>query len=242
MTRPESGSIRAKVTFVKDGYEYRRLQLRITREGRTWVSGLLGLTYFRPPKLVVRDLDADAEPDVILDTYTGGAHCCDESRFFRYIPAERRYRTTFHSWGNVGYRLKDVDRDRRPELVSADDRFAYAFTSFAGSFFPLQIWHFDHGRLRDVTRSFATVIERDADDLWRTYAKIRRERTDVRGVLAAWMADQYLLGLEDEAWATFETILKRGELGPRGDLAGWPQGRVYLRTLRAYLVKLGYAR
>src|SRR5712691_5346949 len=58
-------------------------------------------------------------------------------------------------WGNAGYRLVDLDHDGRPEFRSGDDRFAYAFTAFAASAWPVRIWHFDHGRMRDVTRAFA---------------------------------------------------------------------------------------
>lgn len=238
--RADRGVVRAKVSFVKSGYEYRRLRLRITRERRTWVSALLGVTYYRPPKLFVRDLDADGEPEVGFDTYTGGAHCCDESRFFRYVLADTRYRATYHSWGDATYRLRDLGADGRPELVSADARFAYAFTFFAASFFPVQIWHFDHGRLLDVTRSFQAQVRYDSDKLWRTYVKFRRTGYDVRGVLAAWMADQYLLGREQAGWLALEAAKQRGELDAEEDQI-WPSGARYLRALRAYLVKLGYA-
>jgi hypothetical protein len=114
------------------------------------------------------------------------------------------------------------------------------FTAFAASFFPIQLWHAVDGRFLDVTRSFPGLIESDANELLREYEKIRRERADVRGVLAAWVADQYLLGNEDAAWAKLDAAYRRRELGPRHDLAGWPQGRSYVKTLRAFLGKLGY--
>jgi hypothetical protein len=233
----EALSVRAKVSFTRVGPEYRALRLSITRAGRTWTSVNLGTTWYRPPKLTVRDLDADGEPEVGVDTYTGGAHCCDESRFFRYVPAERRYRMTVHSWGDVGYRVRALDGDGHPELVSADARFAYVFTSFALSYFPLQIWHFDRGHLRDVTRDYPNRIEREAKTLWATYNKLRRARDDVRGVLAAWLADEYLLRRANEGWKALEAANRRGELD--GD-AGWPSGSAYLRALRAFLVKTGY--
>ena len=81
-------------------------------------------------------------------------------------------------------------------------------------------------------------MELDAKGLWRTYLEQRRT-DDVRGVLAAWQADQYLLGREDKGWLELERALKRGDLkGPDGV---WPTGRRYLRALRAFLVKTGYA-
>ena len=234
--------VRADVAFTKAGYEYRDLRLSITREGEKFTRRL-GKTYFSRPNVTVRDLDADGEPEVWVDTYTGGAHCCDESRFFRFLPARRTYAAAlFHSWGNVGYRDKNLDGRGEVELLSNDDRFAYVFTSFALSVFPVQIWHFTHGRLIDVTRAFPGLVGGDAAALWRTYEKLRREQEDVRGVLAAWLADQYLLDRADAGWAKLDAALQRGELGPKSRLAGWPQGRSYLKALRAFLVKTGYAR
>src|SRR5262245_46897289 len=68
--------VRAKATWVKHELEYRRVQVRITRDGRSWTSASLGTWYSARPSARVRDLDADGEPEVFLDTYTGGAHCC----------------------------------------------------------------------------------------------------------------------------------------------------------------------
>jgi hypothetical protein len=239
----ERVDVSAKVSYIKRGFEYKQLRLRITRNGRTWQSGRLGMTFFHAPKVVVRDLDRDCELEVVVDTYTGGAHCCLHSRVFRYLPTREAYAGTFHDWGNGGYRLKNIDGQGPLELVSNDDRFAYAFTAFAASAFPVQLWRFDHGRLLDVTRDFPAQIERDATALWKLYEQVRDDRRgpqDVRGVLAAWYADQCLLGRAADASARLETIRKRGELGPRPDFAGWPQGSAYVRELRTFLRKLGY--
>jgi len=230
--------VRAKVTFDKSGPEFSRIRLTITRNTTTWRSGPLGRAFFRPPKVFVRDLDADRELEVWVDTYTGGAHCCDQSRFFRYVPARQTYVGTFHDWGNVGYRAKNLDGRGGAELVSADDRFAYAFTSFAGSAFPIQIWEFDSGRLRDVTRLFPGQVELDAKRLWRWYLDSRRTG-DVRGILAAWVADQYVLGRGAEGLRALKKAAKRGDL--EGTNGVWPTGSRYVRALRAFLVKLGYA-
>jgi len=238
--RAQRIDVSAKVTFVKRGFEFKQLRLHITRNGKTWQSGPLGTTYFRAPLVRVRDVDRDGELEVLVDTFTGGAHCCLESRFFRYVRASRSYAGTFHSWGNGAYRAKNIDRRDGVELVSSDDRFAYAFTAFAASAFPIQIWQFEDGRFGDVTRSFPGQVELDSKGLWRLYEDVRRERTDVRGVLAAWLADECLLGRAEEGWARLEEIRQQGVLGPRRELAGWPQGRAYLRELRLFLRKFDY--
>jgi hypothetical protein len=226
--------VQARLTW-REGY--RDVKLTIVRKGQRFTREL-GDTYWRRPKGRVRDLDADGEPEVWVDTYTGGAHCCFETRFFRWAPALGTYVRAFHSWGNVDYRAKNLDGRRHVELVSADDRFAYVFTSFADSLFPLRIWHFDDGRLRSVTRLFPRRVERDATWLWGMYLE-RRGKADVRGILAAWQADQYLLGREDAGWRALDAARRRGELaGPADPI--WPTGVAYLKKLRAFLVKTGY--
>jgi hypothetical protein len=235
----QHGQVRATLTFEKVRYDFRRIELTIVRPG-TRFTHRFDRAYFVPPKLHVRDLDADREPEVWVDTYTGGAHCCNVTRMFHFVAAQARYAGTVHTWGNVDYSVTDLNRDGRPELVSSDDRFAYVFTSFAGSLFPIGIWHIEKGRLVDVTRLFPNTVKRDRAKLAKTYSTFRREDVDVRGVLAAWMADMSLLGEENKGWAALDAAYERGELGPRPELTGWPQGRAYLRTLRTFLRKQGY--
>ena len=144
-------------------------------------------------------------------------------------------------WGDPGYELQDLDHDGRPEFVSADDRFAYRFTYYAASALPVQIWHYDHGAMIDVTSSYPAVVRSDAATLWSEYVKARTDKgADVRGVLAAWLADEYRLGLGDEAWSKIRAAYARGELStPRVDPI-WPAGQKYLSALRSFLAHAGY--
>jgi hypothetical protein len=201
------------------------------------VSGLDALASPRP--VTIRDLDGDGEPEVLVDLYTGGAHCCSYTVILRFDGGT--YRGTVALWGDPGYGLRDLDRDGRPELVTADDRFAYTFTSYAASFLPLRIESYDHGTLTDVTSQFRSLVSAEASSLWAEYLKVRRNRAnDVRGLLAAWLADEYRLGRADEGWKQLEAAYRRGELSaPRVDPL-WPTGRKYVRALRAFLVKAGY--
>ena len=231
--------VRAHVSYTKTGFEYRAIHLTIRRNQRTRTYSGLGAAYFTRPRLSVRDLDADGDVEIWVDTYSGGAHCCTTSHFYRYAPGRRRYLRSDHAWGNVGYRAKNVDGRDGVELLSYDDRFAYRFTPFAASFFPLRLWHFDGGRLRNVTRLFPGLVEHDATELWNAYRRLRRTNDDVRGVLAAWLADQYVLGRGEDGWAAVETALARGEL--EGDGIVGPSGRAYVRELRAFLRRAGYA-
>lgn len=236
--------VHASISYVKWGDSYEQARLRITRNGAAVLKATIKrlLRGDRLVRLFVKDLDADGEPEVVLDLYTGGAHCCAQSIVYRYRADLHRYRSGFHDWGNVGYRIVELDHGGGPELRSADDRFAYVFTSFAFSRFPVRIWRFDHGRFLDVTRQFPAAVEGDAHRIWATYLSFRRQQADVRGALAAWAADMELLDRGSEASKRLQAAYRRGELGPRGDLAGWPEGRAYLRAVDSYLHRFGYAR
>jgi hypothetical protein len=137
-----------------------------------------------------RDLDADGEPEVVLDLYTGGAHCCFRTQIFTYS-APGYARAAVHDWGNATARLKDVDRDGTAEVKSADGRFAYAFTSYAFSALPVRILRWRDDRLFDATQAFRHAVRKDARHWMRQY---RHASIDPRGVLAAWAADRYRLG------------------------------------------------
>ena len=230
--------VNATISFARKSGEFTKIRLAITRNGKTWRSGPLGTSFFSRPRLYVRDLDADGELEVRVDSYTGGAHCCFQTRFFRWLPERKAYGMTFRNWADAGYRAVNLDGRGAVELLSGDARFGYVFTAFAGSPFPIQIWEFDGGRLRDVTQLFPGQVELDAKRLWGTYLEHRRT-DDVRGVLAAWQADQYLLEPRGRRLAGARASPRRAATSG-GRTAPGRRARRYLRALRAFLVKTGY--
>jgi hypothetical protein len=184
----------------------------------------------------LRDLDGDGEPELLLDLYWGGAHCCTWTDVFRAVPGAYTY--TSHFWGDLGYRLVYLIADDRNEFESGDDRFAYAFASFADSLFPIQIWRYESGRFEDRTRAFPERIRADAARQWRAHASLRRSGRSARGALAAWVADECLLGRCAASYARV-TRLDRRVLASPLDLDPPAQ---YLRRLRRLLHALGYWR
>ena len=185
-------------------------------------------------------LDRSAEPEVVVDLYSGGAHCCFYTTVFRYDPAARNYSRISHLWGNPSPELQDLNGDRLPEFVSGDDRFAYAFTSYADSAFPIQIWRFEGGRFRDTTRSFPAAIRQQSNGVLQSYMSLRTSSSSVRGILAAYLADKYLLGEQTEGWAVLKNAAARGYLSHQYDVPD--SASVYLVKLKAFLAKNGYGR
>lgn len=142
--------------------------------------------------LKVADLDGDDEPEVLVDTFSGGAHCCLSARLFRWTGAG--YARTSIDWGDVGYTLRDLDRDEVPEMVGYDPVFSAAFTAYAASSFPPLVLRWNAGTTENVTERFPGLVRQDLRAQQRTLRRAIRRHYDVKGVLAALVADRYLLG------------------------------------------------
>jgi hypothetical protein len=193
------------------------------------------------PDLDVVDLDGDGDPEVLVTANTGGAHCCTRLGVWDHRPQTSGYGHIVEDFGNVGYALKDVDRDGRPELVTADDAFAYTFTAYALSGFPMKVvrWTREPSPgFVDVTRSFPAMIRKDAAEWLHLTRKVRRG-DDARGVLAAYAADMYMLGKAKTARAEIARQRRRGVLGSRTDRT-WPGGSRFEPALLRFLHQRGY--
>ena len=236
-----------------DSRGVRNARVSITRAGATLVSEQRvqpNCTRFcwipsgdEPVRL--RDLNNDSEPEVLVDLYTGGAHCCSVLLIYEYDPTSNSYERLRRDFGNAGYVLRDVSGDGRLEFVTGDDRFSYLYTSYLESARPLLIYRYNPaGELVDVTRTAKAQIRRHRKSLFNFYKRLRREGDlDLRGVLAAWQADNYLLGRGAAArgWKTLRAAERRGELRKRTTNSG-PSGKRYLRSLRSNLKRFGYIR
>lgn len=241
-----SGPVRAELTYVKvTDFGYRDMRLTVRRQGRAVFSRRIpscrGCVIWpayqgRRKSVSVRDLDRDGEPEVVVEGYTGGAHCCLVLYAYRWNG--RTYAARQLNAASAGYRWADADGNGRPEWISADARFEALFTAYANSVAPIRIFTYRNGVFVVVTRSFPELVRRDERDAWGIYRRNRGSR-DVRGALAAWAADKYLLGEGDEVWPTLEEASRSGDI--RTD-AGRPAGPAFIRDLRRALAEFGYTK
>jgi virginiamycin B lyase len=251
-----SGSTRATLVYRREdtfGHSdwFTDARVRIARDGAQLFAehvprNPLGLpdygVFGNTSSFSVRDLDGDGEAEVMLELNWGGTHCCAWSRIYRYNRSRTTYVPLNHMWGNDSSapRVRDVNGDRKPEFLSTDDRFAYDFGGYAGSVRPIQIWSYDDGNFRDVTRRFPNHVRRDAAELWRLYLKERAKPDGyVRGILPAWAADEYLLGRGAVVWPALDRARRQGYLRARYDEES---PRAYIRAVKRLLVKTGYIR
>lgn len=180
----------------------------------------------------VTDLDNTGEPNVILTLFSGGAHCCTIAQVFTYDPTTATYTMARQDFYDPAYVLRRLTPGGDDEFVSANAFFEYEFTSYAQSGVPLQIWSFQNGQFSDVTRNYPALIKKDAAMWWRLF---RHNLSDGTGPLAAWAADEELLGKNALVQSTLKAQLKAGHL-----VGGFVNGAKYVKALNRLLVKLGY--
>jgi hypothetical protein len=204
--RSTAGSTTATFTFHGKVPKFHGLRLTISRGGaivydQPVVAKFCGKLCWPGPAVSRRsavqavDLEGTGEPDVVLDLYSGGAHCCTVVQVFSFDPATATYVKTEQEFGDPDAKVVDLGHNGHFEFLTADDSFAYRFTDFAASGLPIEIYTFANRHFTDVTRSYPKLIAKDAALWLRAFkAQARQHYPDSVGVIAAWAADEDLLG------------------------------------------------
>jgi hypothetical protein len=133
--------------------------------------------------------------DIVLDLYSGGAHCCAIEQVYYFNSSTRKYNKVEHSFGNPGVKLMPLGKGGSDLFLSADDRFAYAFTDYAASGMPIEIESFSNGTFQQVTKDFPHLITKDATQYRDAFFDAASSKyDDTVGLAAAWVADEDMLG------------------------------------------------
>jgi len=95
--------------------------------------------------------------------------------------------------------------------------------------FPRRIWQYRQGKMVDVTRKYPQLVYEHAKVLWQEFQARRAQKQEVRGVLAAYLGNKYLLGEEEEGWALVEKVYEGND------------AEDYFQILRKVYQDLGYS-
>jgi hypothetical protein len=228
------------------------VRVTIVRQGAVAFSGPLRPCRFgcepddptgaRFARIAVADLDGDGEPEVLVDRSDGFTPCCTlESAILRRNPATGAYAELDRHWGE-SYRIAHLDRDRRPELVTADLRFYQRFAPrVAGFQLPVKILQLRGPRFVDVTRAHRATVRRHTRSLDRlireTDAIAAGRRPGDRAIARVALRPQLA------AYAAEERLLGRRAVGDRRIAREVARGRVtagFGRAVLRFLARTGY--
>ncbi len=182
----------------------------------------------------VVDLEAGGEPDVVLDLFSGGASCCTVEQVFSFDPGTMTYVKAERNFGQTGDKLEDLSDNGLDEFVSADSSFICEFTSCAASAAPIEILAFSDERFTKVTTEYRSLIVSDAG---RWLALFKRNLRSGTGLIAAWAADEDLLGHSARVKSYLAQQLKENHLkAPPFS----PSGKKFIPALNKFLRQHGY--
>jgi hypothetical protein len=232
------GDYQAQLSYRRDPAQgYQNIHLKVTKGGQVIADRPVDredandrpLPEQGSETFALQDLDGDNRPEVLVDLYTGGAHCCTYSLIYPNAGAGNQ-KVVHHDWGNTVYSISDLNKDGLPELQSGDDRFAYAFSSYASSGYPLRVWRYEDGQMQDATQQYPEAIKQNAEQNWQNVLRAQTEGSEVRGYLAAYLADQYSLGAPEVGWQRLQEAYKERDR------------TAFFQQLRQFLSKNGYGK
>src|ERR1700729_2173087 len=106
----------------------------------------------------VLDLEHDGQPDVVLDLYSGGAHCCFIEQIFSFDPGTMTYVKTQRDFGDPGEQIVDLGHNGQFEFLTGDALFAYGSPVFGASGLPIEILSFSARHFYNVPRRYPKLI------------------------------------------------------------------------------------
>jgi hypothetical protein len=159
----------------------------------------------------------------LFQLFSGGAHCCTsllvtEIRDNKFVVLDSGF------YGNSGYVVEDMNKDGIKEIISGNDMFAYAFTNYSETRFPLRVEKFENGKLTDITGNFKNDLimevgyfEEDLNEIIKTGFEcpetddedtFNTDAGSVKTILAAIVADYYSLGQVERGYDLVNKVYK----------------------------------
>jgi hypothetical protein len=208
--------------------------LELTRGGQHWNL---------PPAATTKDSQINAMcviafqreqyPGVMIEGFTGGAHCCEVPVLYRYSTTQntyvkvldmsaKHYRDPHAFDGDGGFIPKVVGN--QVLLTTGDERFGYAFGCYACSTDPIVLDTVGARGLTDVTAKYPSLVAADASTIWTIAQKALKAESPPSasspfsqayspfGFLAPWVADECVLKNGSTAWSTILQLQREGKL------------------------------
>ncbi len=240
-----TAKVRFGVTGVAPRFSIRSLHLHVTRGGKAVLDRDLplprscrGLACVLMTDLGVETVELRSlgrpTPAVVLWLWTGGAHCCSVVEVVDVATGI----VGSQDFGNGGAVVERFDGDVL--FRARDERFPYLYTSYAASGEPIALFRWEPPRFVDVTPDHPAAVRADAVEWWKVFVAQRSQRSEARGVFAAWAADACLVGNHAKVEATLADGVRRGFFSRARSEDFGPYDGAYAKTLMRDLRKWGY--
>lgn len=171
------------------------------------------------------DLEGNGDVNAVISFYSGGSSCCNYWQIYYFDNEKQRFgKYSFRNSSAEIFDIRDVDGDGTSEIVSS----GLVFESYSRKYRPISIRQLSRGKIIDVTRRFPETIQGSnnmiLEDVNRILGKVERirrntnppqnidERMDrniykaggfknsLQSLLAAYLANKYMLGEGEEGW------------------------------------------
>jgi hypothetical protein len=199
----------------------------------------------------------EQDPGVMLEGFTGGAHCCEVPVIYLFDQADDRYVKVVdmspnhyqdpHAFDdNEGFIPKVVGT--HVLLQTGDDQFAYAFGCYACSELPLVLDSVSAGGLTDVTPQHPQLVAANARAIWKNaLGAVRAETVTTQaiipapfGFLAPWVADECVLGRGATAWSAILRLEHEGKLSDARYFEATTNHGSFVAHLHSFLLRDDY--
>ncbi len=158
---------------IKESADGKQRCLTFSRNGKKIRSDCSEIGFFSilmsPP--AGTDINGDGIPDIIVEYYSGGAHCCFQYSVFSL--GDRMKLVAVLNGEHSVLEFKDLDGDGKHEVIGRDWTFAYWYASFAGSPAPEIILHWNNGKYRLSEDLMKKTY--DLNDVRKTAEEFRRD-------------------------------------------------------------------
>ena len=123
-----------------------------------------------PVSVQIAEIDpANSSPEVVVSFYTGGAHCCSDTKVISASKDGASWKTIELGQFDGGPLLaSDLAGDGHPVFETRDNAFLYTFGCYACSTAPLKILTIEDGEVKNVSadprfRASARVLSQEHD-------------------------------------------------------------------------------
>ena len=152
-----------------------------------------------PVSVQIAEIDpANSSPEVVVSFYTGGAHCCSDTKVISASKDGASWKTIELGQFDGGPLLaSDLAGDGHPVFETRDNAFLYTFGCYACSSAPLEVLTVQDGAVKNITTDPRFHHEHE---LWLKDMITDVPDEDVNGFLAGYVGEKILLGEGKQAW------------------------------------------